>query len=63
MTLKVWLKPNGDIERFEISDAEAEPEIQQAVKAALDNMPGMREVIPEGLPQPIKMRFGARKMG
>ncbi len=63
LIVSIWLKPNGDIERLEWSGAEAEPEIQQAVKSALDNMPAMREAPPEGMPQPIKLRITARKMG
>lgn len=62
MILKVWLKTNGDIERVEVTESDAEPEVQQTVKAVLNNMPAMREALPEGMPQPIKLRFGARKM-
>ena len=34
-----------------------------ALKTALNNMPGLREPPPEGMPQPIKLRISARKMG
>jgi len=63
LIVSVWLKPNGDIEKLEWSGSDAEPEILQAVKSALDNMPAMREAPPEGMPQPIKLRITARKMG
>lgn len=63
LIVSVWLKPSGDIERLEWSGSEAEPAIQQSVKAALDSMPAMREAPPEGMPQPIKLRITARKMG
>lgn len=63
LIVSVWLRPNGDIEKLEWSGSDAEPEIQQAVKGALDNMPAMREAPPEGMPQPIKLRITARKMG
>ena len=63
LIVSVWLKPNGDIEKLEWSGSDAEPEIEQAVKSALDNMPAMREAPPEGMPQPIKLRISARKMG
>ncbi len=63
LIVSVWLKQNGDIEKLEWSGSDAEPEIQQAVKSALDNMPAMREPPPEGMPQPIKLRITARKMG
>jgi periplasmic protein TonB len=62
MILMVWLKSNGVIDRVEVTDSDAEPELLQTVKTALDNMPAMSEALPEGMPQPIKLRFGARKM-
>ena len=63
LIVSVWLKSNGDIERLEWSSSDAEPAIQLSVKAALDGMPAMREAPPEGMPQPIKLRITARKMG
>ena len=63
LIVSVWLKPNGDIERLEWSGNESDAEITQGVKAALDNMPPTREAMPEGMPQPIKLRITARSMG
>lgn len=63
LTISVWLKPNGDVEKLTVVQSDAVPEIEQAIKAALDSMPAMREVPPEGMPQPIKLRITARKMG
>jgi periplasmic protein TonB len=63
LIVNVWLKANGDIEKLEWSSSDAEPAIQQSVKVALDSMPAMREAPPEGMPQPIKLRITARKMG
>jgi len=63
LIVSVWLKPNGEIEKLEVAQSDTSSEIEQAVKAALDNMPAMREAPPEGMPQPIKLRISARKMG
>lgn len=63
LIVSVWLKKNGDIEKLEWAQSDANPEIEQAVKTALDNMPAMREAPPENMPQPIKLRITARKMG
>ena len=63
LIVSVWLKPNGDVEKLTVVQSDALPEIEQAIKAALDSMPAMREVPPEGMPQPIKLRITARKMG
>ena len=63
LIVSVWLKPNGEIEKLEVAQSDTSSEIEQAVKTALDNMPAMREAPPEGMPQPIKLRIAARKMG
>lgn len=63
VVVTVWLRQNGDIEKLEVGQSDAEPQIEQAIKTALDAMPAMREVPPEGMPQPIKLRITARKMG
>ena len=63
LIVSVWLKPNGDIEKLAVLQSDAIAEIEQAIKAALDSMPAMREAPPEGMPQPIKLRITARKMG
>ena len=59
----VWLRQSGEIEKLEVGQSDAEPQIELAIKTALDAMPAMREVPPEGMPQPIKLRITARKMG
>ena len=63
LIVSVWLKKNGDIEKLEWAQSDVNPAIEQAVKAALDNMPAMREPPPENMPQPIKLRITARKLG
>ncbi len=63
LVVSVWLKANGDVERVELVQSDAKDEVEAAVKAALNNMPPMREAPPEGMPQPIKLRISARKLG
>lgn len=63
LIVSIWLKPNGDVEKLEWSGSDANAEIEQAVKAALEGMPAMREAPPQDMPQPIKLRITARKMG
>jgi outer membrane biosynthesis protein TonB len=63
LVVTIWVKPNGDIEKLDVVQSDATPEIEQGIKAALDAMPSMREIPPEGMPQPIKLRISARKMG
>jgi hypothetical protein len=63
LVVNVWLKPNGDIEKLDVVQSDAKSETEQAIKEALRNMPAMREAPPEGMPQPIKLRISARKLG
>ena len=61
-TVKVWLKSSGSIEKFVIETGLSQ-EKQSDIKATLENMMLLREPPPEGMPQPIKLRITARKMG
>ncbi|MES1988389.1 MAG: TonB C-terminal domain-containing protein [Pseudomonadota bacterium] len=61
--VSVWLKQSGEIEKLELSGADASDDIQRAIKSALENMPAMREAPPQDMPQPIKLRITAKKMG
>lgn len=63
LVVHVWVKPNGDVEKMDLVQSDAKDEVEQAVKAALNSMPRIRETPPEGMPQPIKLRISARKMG
>ena len=62
IVVSVWIKPNGDIERLTVLQSDATPEIEQALKAALDTLQSMRQIPPEGMPQPVKLRITAKKM-
>jgi len=61
--VNVWIKSNGDVERLDLVQSDAKDDVEQAVKAALNSMPRIREAPPEGMPQPIKLRISARKLG
>lgn len=63
LVVSVWLKPNGDLERLDLVQSDASPEVEQTLKSALENMPPIREAPPQDMPQPIKLRISARKMG
>ena len=61
--VSIWVKPNGDIERLKVMQSDASPEIEQALKMTLDNLHSINQAMPEGMPQPLKLRITARKMG
>ncbi len=61
--VNVWLKSDGRIEKLEWVRTEADSEIESLIKDVLKDMPPMREMPPQDMPQPIKLRITARKMG
>ena len=63
VVVSVWLKPNGEIEKVELSGSDANTDILQAIRAVLEGMPAIRDQPPQDMPQPIKLRITARKMG
>jgi periplasmic protein TonB len=63
MVVSVWLKPNGDIEKLTVLQSDASPDIEQALKTALNSLQSIKKAPPEGMPQPVKLRITARKLG
>lgn len=63
LQVSVWLRPNGSVEKLEWTKSNADDEVEAHIKSALDNMPAMREPLPADMPQPIRLRITARKMG
>lgn len=63
VVVSVWLKPNGEIERLTVLDSDASPEIVQALKTVLDSLQSIKQAPPAGMPQPVKLRITAKKMG
>ncbi len=61
--VSVWLKPNGEIEKVSLIDSDATPEIQQAVRTVLESMQSIKQAPPAGMPQPVKLRITAKKIG
>jgi outer membrane biosynthesis protein TonB len=63
VVVSIWVRPNGEIEKLVVMQSDATPEIEQALKTTLDNMQSIKQPLPEGMPQPLKLRITARKMG
>ncbi len=61
--VSVWLKSNGEIEKVSLLDSDASPEIEQAVKLTLESLHAIRQAPPADMPQPVKLRITAKKMG
>lgn len=63
LVVNVWVKPNGHIERLDLVGSSGDTAKDALIKAALNAMPALSEMPPEGLPQPIKLRITARSSG
>lgn len=63
LQVSVWLKPDGRVDKVEWVKSNAGDDIEALIKAALTDMPAMREPPPADMPQPIRLRITARKIG
>lgn len=55
--IKLWLKPDGSVERVELSQGSNDDEIDAAIKRLLGKYRGSSEPLPPGLPQPLKFKL------
>lgn len=60
VVLKLWLGPDGQLQRFEIAQSSGDAKADAAIRQALGEMPPLRDRPPEGLPQPISLRVTSR---
>jgi protein TonB len=63
LVLKVWLHPDGTIDRYELVNGSGNPEIDRNLKVAMDGMGRVRQAPPPDLPQPIRLRVTSRGAG
>jgi len=60
VTVNVWISASGAVTRVELIGSTSNTELDNTLKAALNNLPPMREGAPGDMPQPIKLRITAR---
>jgi TonB family protein len=60
VVVKLWLAPDGRIQRFEITQSSGSAATDDAIRQTLTDMPPLRDRPPEDLPQPISLRITAR---
>lgn len=63
VVVKIWLGSDGSIQRYELVGTSGSPEVDENIKAALTSARPMRDLPPENMPQPVKVRITARGMG
>lgn len=60
VTLKVWLRRDGSIERAELVQSTGNTTLDGLLQEALEQAAAMREPPPDNMPQPIRIRVTAR---
>jgi protein TonB len=60
VTVNMWINASGTVTRAELLDSTGSAVLDAALKAALRNLPPLREGAPGDMPQPIKLRITAR---
>ncbi|MDD1621565.1 MAG: TonB C-terminal domain-containing protein [Methylococcaceae bacterium] len=58
--VKVWLKPDGAVERVELAKGSNDAEIDEILGRLLDKFKKVAEPPPPGMQQPIKLRISSR---
>lgn len=63
VVIHIWLKPDGHLEKIELSGSSGDGATDKLIKAALATMPPLTERPPEDMPQPVKLRITAKNAG
>ncbi|MEQ1528829.1 MAG: TonB family protein, partial [Methylococcales bacterium] len=58
--VKVWLKPDGAVERVELSKGSNDADIDELLSRLLRQFTKVSEPPPPGMPQPIKLKISSR---
>lgn len=58
--VKIWLKSDGSLDRFELSKGSSDEHIDEVLTKILDRYKGSGEPVPPGMQQPIKFKISSR---
>lgn len=58
--VKVWVKPDGSIDRFELSRGSNNPRIDEIISRTLNKLTKISEPPPPGMEQPVKLKINSR---
>lgn len=59
VVIRIWISPDGSVTRSELQGTSGDPEVDDALTAALTRSFRLSERPPEDMPQPVKLRIGA----
>jgi periplasmic protein TonB len=62
VVVKIWLNPDGTVERFDLASSSGNVDVDKSIKIALREVRSVREPLPDGLAQPIKLRITSRQL-
>lgn len=63
VVVRVWLTPDGAIQKAELGDSSGDKDMDSALKSVLSALPAMHERPPANMPQPIRLRISNRLTG
>lgn len=58
--IKLWLAPDGTVQRFELAKGSNDPDIDQLINTLLSKYRKVNEPLPPGMEQPVKLRITSR---
>ena len=63
VVIKVWLRPDGGVQRFELAGSSGSEDTDAAIRTALSQMTPLAESPPADMPQPVRLRVTSRGAG
>jgi periplasmic protein TonB len=60
VVMRLWINPDGWIERYELVGSAGDPEVDRSLRTALAAMPRLEQRPPAQMPQPVTLRVTAR---
>ncbi len=61
LLIKLWLKQDGSVERFELADSTGDADVDQSIKLALAKVEPLGSELPADLKQPVRLRITSRQ--
>lgn len=61
LMIKLWLKHDGSVERFELADSTGDADIDQSIKLALAKLEPLGSELPADFKQPVRLRIVSRQ--
>ncbi|MBL8200205.1 MAG: energy transducer TonB [Chromatiales bacterium] len=60
VVVRLWLAPDGRIEKFKVASSTGDAALDRDLVAALESLGRVSELPPAGLPQPVRLRIVSR---